>query len=57
MEIYQRLLNVESVPNIDQMKQTIGKEVLLFCDNIWNYIRDAYEIDPELIFYGKKSLN
>ena len=46
MEKYERLLNKELVPNIDQIKQTIGKDILLFWDDIWNYIKDAYEIDP-----------
>jgi len=54
MKKYERLLNRELIPNIDQIKQTIGKDVLLFWNDIWNYIQDAYEINPELVFYGKK---
>jgi hypothetical protein len=54
MKKYERLLNRELVPSIDQIKQTIGKDVLLFWNDIWNYIQDAYEINPELVFYGKK---
>ncbi len=54
MEKYERLLNKELIPNINQIKQTIEKEVLLFWNDIWNYIIDAYEINPELVFYGKK---
>ena len=54
MDKYERLLNKELVPNINRIKQIIGKDVLLFWDNIWNYIIVAYEINPELIFYGKK---
>ena len=54
MKKYERLLNEELVPNIEKIKQTIGKDISLFWDDIWNYIKDAYEINPELMFYGKK---
>ncbi len=54
MKKCERLLNRELVPNIDQIKQTIGKDVLLLWNDIWNYIQEAYEINPELVFYGKK---
>ena len=54
MKKYERLLNRELIPNIDQIKQTMGKDILLFWNDIWNYIQDAYEINPELVFYGKK---
>ena len=54
MEQYKRLLNGELAPDADQIKQTIGKDALLFWNDIWNYIQDAYEINPELVFYGQK---
>ena len=54
MRKYDRLSNKELVPNIKKIKQTIGNDVSLFWDDIWNYIKDAYEINPELMFYGKK---
>jgi len=54
MKKYDRLLNKELVPNIKKIKQTIGNDVSLFWDDIWNYIKDAYGINPELMFYGKK---
>ncbi len=54
MKKYDRLLNKELVPNIGKIKQTIGNDISLFWDDIWNYIKDAYEINPELMFYGKK---
>ena len=54
MKKYDRLLSKELVPSIDKIKQTIGNDFSLFWDDIWNYIKDAYEINPELMFYGKK---
>ena len=54
MEKFKRLLHKELVPDVEQIKQTIGKNILSLWNDILNYIKDAYQINPELIFYGKK---
>ena len=54
MEKYERLVDKELIPNIDQIKQTIGEDVFALWNDVWDYIKVAYGIDPELIYYGKK---
>ncbi len=54
MEKFERLLDRELVPDIEEIKQAMGKDISVFWDALWNYIEDAYEIEPELIYYGKK---
>jgi len=54
MENFERLLDEGSAPSIGAIKKTIGQKNVPAWKDLREYLKRAYEIEPELLFYGKK---
>lgn len=54
METFERLLSQDLTPTDELVENTIGEAVYFFWTQIKKYLDHAYEIRPELLYYGKK---
>ena len=54
MKKYERLLNSDILPTFQSIQTLIGKKNFGSWDKIKYYLSNTYEIEPEIVFYGKK---
>jgi hypothetical protein len=54
MKEFERLLDEDTAPSISAIKKAIGQKNVPAWNDLREYLTRAYEIEPELLFYGKK---
>lgn len=54
METFERLLTKDMTPTDELVENTIGKKNISLWGRIKEYLNHAYQINPDLLFYGKK---
>jgi hypothetical protein len=54
MAKFERLLDEGEVPSDDCIEETIGRKSVPAWNDLREYLTRAYQIEPELLFYGEK---
>ena len=51
---YQRLLDKDKIPINKDIKQVISDKRLPLWEDLRKFLKDGYDFEPELTYYGKK---
>ncbi len=54
MKRFERLLNGDQTRSHGDIQETLGARSVKLCSRLRQYLKAAYDIEPELLFYGKK---
>lgn len=54
MQMPERLLDEDTAPSVSVIRKSIGQKNVPAWNDLREYLKRAYDIEPELLFYGKK---
>lgn len=53
-KLYQRMLDKDSVPTNGEILETIGSESSELWNELRSFLKESYDFQPQLLFYGLK---